>query len=129
MYTNSLFSSPLYCQDISEHCQNFTTAICSPEPCQECVCDISVPMPQAQDSTARPPSTASAPAGHGAPPARWCHDPARRCSTGSGTTPPVSAAPLAPASTNNRFKTRFNLIFSHPPYRVVSLWVYVFTYL
>lgn len=103
----------------SEHCQDFTVAICSSEPCQECMSesDISVPTLQARDSTATPPSMGSAPAGPGAAPARWCHDPARRCSTASDTTPPVSATLSTPASkkkSSNRFKTRFDLFHPSP---------------
>lgn len=76
------------------------------DPSRECVSDVYVPAFQAPDSTARPPSTASAPAGPGAPPVTWYRDPAQRCSTAFVTTRPVSATPSAPASRNNGLKTR-----------------------
>lgn len=64
------------------------------------VSDISVPSLQARDCIATPPLMALAPAGPGATPARWCHDPAQRCSTVSDTTPPVSVS----KTRNNRLK-------------------------
>lgn len=87
----------------------------------ECVSDVCVPVLQAPDSTATPPSTVSAPAGPGAPPVTWCRDPVRRCSTAFVTTPPVSAAPSAPASRNNGFQTRFPL----PPLRATHVYGFV----
>lgn len=83
---------------VPERCQNFTPAKCGLKPpCREClrvsVCVfltlVSSPS-QAPAPIATPPSTASAPAGRGAAPARWCRDPAPRCSTACVTTQPVS---------------------------------------
>lgn len=73
--------------------------------------DTSVLTLQARDSTVTPPSMALAPAGPGAAPARWCHDPVQRCSTVSDTTPPVSprCRPRFRKQTIDS-KTRFNLI-------------------
>lgn len=76
--------------------------------------DPSVLTLQARDSTVTPPSMALAPAGPGAAPARWCHDPVQRCSTVSDTTPPVSprCQPRFGKQTIDS-KTRFNLIPHH----------------
>lgn len=85
---------------VPEHCQNFTQAKCGLKPpCREClrlsvcVCvflTLVSSCSQAPAPIATPPSTASAPAGLGAAPARWCRDPAPRCSTACATTQPVS---------------------------------------
>lgn len=108
------------------------TSICGYETWRECVhvrvWRFSVPALQARESTVKPPSMGSAPAGPGAARGSWWRDPVLRCFTASGTTPPVSqwavtsCPPAAEKSKprHNWLETWFNTIpapcFALPPH-------------